>query len=138
MRAGLLALALVLGLAGGAEAQARALELDGEPGVWLPLVQAQMALQARETAPRLHHRVALLEARLEMAGQEAAILRQAVDRGQATEDALRLAVTAASERAEASERARAALDAWWRHPALWFVLGAVVAGAVALGVALGT
>lgn len=112
--------------------QAVPLTRAGVEGVWLPLPDARLALQARTEAPALHERLQLLRESLTLATAELELLRRAVTLGQDRERALDEAVTsavAARLTAEAAQRvAEADRDAWWRHPGFWGSLGLIVGG----------
>jgi len=73
--------------------------------------------------PLYAERVRLLEQRLELSDERDALqvrrVRLAGEEAQAASEALEAAV-------RSRRRAEEALDAWWRHPALWFIVGAVV------------
>lgn len=105
---------------------------EGDPGVWFPLPDAQLALQAREEAERFPHRVRLLRESLTLAERQVEALERAVAVGQEAEGALESALDHSAEALQAAllaqERAEDALGAWWRHPGFWTAVGAVLGG----------
>lgn len=126
---------LVLLLATPTLAQDRALDVpgpEGAPGVWFPLPDARVALQAREEAPLLRERVRLLRESLTLAESSLGLLERSVALGQEAESALESALEFSGEALThalaAQASAEGALGAWWRHPAFWAAVGTVLGG----------
>ena len=108
----------VLAAPAAAQGPARALELEGEPGVWLPADYARRALEATTLRPGLERRITLLEERLTLEQERVELFRGALE---VSEDARRSLVRTVRHQ----QRAR-------RNPFLWLAVGVVV------GVLLGT
>jgi ElaB/YqjD/DUF883 family membrane-anchored ribosome-binding protein len=119
---------------GGSSPQAVPLRRAGVEGVWLPLPEARLALEARLEVPRLTARVQLLQESLALATEELELVRRAAALGTDREAALEAALAAATQAGQAAEAARRVVeadrDAWWRHPGLWAAVGAVLGGLV--------
>lgn len=100
----------------------------GAQGVWFHLEVARCLLGRVAALSASERQLGLLEDRLRLSDERDAL--RAREAALATQEA-----EAASEALEAAVRGRReaeeALDAWHRHPALWFAVGVVVS--VALG-----
>ena len=111
-------------------AQLRAYELDGARGMWFPRSTSECVLGRLTQLGEIVPYVGLLEERLVLDDERNALQTRRVsladEEAQAAGDALEAALRRAREAEEA-------LDAWWRHPALWFAVGVVAA--IALEVA---
>lgn len=107
---------------------------EGVEGFWLSTPDATCLLRELEMRALLVTRVRLFEERLEMTDRRHGRLLEATRLGSEVIVNLEQAITVATRRAVEAE---ANADAWWRSPFLWFIVGAVVSAAVALGIALG-
>lgn len=103
------------------------LEHEGVAGFWVEGRVMRCLLGRLEAAPLYAQRVRLLEQRLHLSDERDELRQREV----------RLAVQGEERAVEALEaaergkrRAEEELNAWWRHPVLWFALGGVVVGAL--------
>jgi hypothetical protein len=108
------------------------LDHQGRQGMWFDLRVARCMLGRLQALPLYAQRVSLFEQRLTLTRERQELTqRQIALSNEAEERAIGALETAERARRHAEEE----LDAWYRHPMLWFVVGAVVVGAVvALGV----
>jgi len=105
---------------------------DGAVGLWFHADVARCMLGRLQALPLYAERVSLFEERLVLTNERQELTHRQIQAAQESE-ARAVGVLEASERR--AREAQEELDAWYRHPALWFVVGAVVIGAVvALGV----
>jgi len=105
---------------------------DGAVGLWFHADVSRCLLDRLQALPLYVERVSLFEERLTLSDERQALTHEQVQLAQAAEER-------AVEALEAAERGRREAeddrDAWYRHPALWFAVGVVVAGAlVAVGI----
>lgn len=105
---------------------------DGAVGLWFHADVARCMLGRLQALPLYAERVSLFEERLVLTHERQELTHRQIQAAQESEArAVGVLETAERRAREAQEE----LDAWYRHPALWFVVGAVVTGAVvALGV----
>lgn len=104
---------------------------EGVRGVWFELAEADRLRRAHLELGELRLQVAAMEQLRVVWATRADQYREAATlRGEAAE-VLERQLNEALARTEA---ARADADAWWRQPALWFGLGAVVAVVVFIAV----
>ena len=102
---------------------------QGAAGVWFRADTAREMLADLEELQPLHQYIRLLEQRLDLRDEQVDRLHNIV---LLTERAEERAVEAMNTAEQARLAAVHGATAWWRHPALWFALGAVVtAGLVA-------
>lgn len=137
MRRGLaVALAASLWAASGqAGAQVVEMEREGQAGVWMPLDAMRAIVSALDEAERRETHIRLLEERLRLGDERMATLERIADVAERHARAATDAAIAAETRAGAAIRAA---DAWWRHPVLWVIVGAVIgAGGALLAIAIG-
>lgn len=95
----------------------------GHEGIWFHLDVARCMLGRLTALPAYAQQVRLLEARLELGlDRERHIqrLRELAEEGE------RVAVDALEAAVRARREAEEARDAWYRHPAFWAALGAVL------------
>jgi len=109
----------------------RATEQDGVVGFWFRRDVALHMICELRVAEQLRPRVRLLERQLEIRDAQVERLRQMYDlAAEGEERALGVVDTAQRD----ARRAREELDAWYRHPILWTVVGIALGGfAVWLG-----
>lgn len=103
----------------------------GAQGLWFHADLARCMLGRLELLPAYARHVRLLEERAALAEQRDALRAREVSLAAEEAQAAVLALEAAVRRAREAEADR---DAWYRHPALWVVIG--VAVTIALEVAL--
>lgn len=106
------------------EDQRRALiERDGQAGIWFHIDLARCMLARLAVLPEYAQHVRLLEERLTLGGERAFLEARradlAVGEANVATEALEAAV-------RARRRAEEDLNAWYRHPALWAVVGLVL------------
>jgi hypothetical protein len=105
---------------------------EGAVGLWFHADVARCMLGRLQALPLYAERVSLFEERLTLTNQRQALTHEQVQLAQAAEERAVGALEAAERGRREAEEDR---DAWYRHPALWFVVGAVVIGALgALGI----
>lgn len=103
----------------------------GVAGVWFHGDVARCMLGRLTALPLYARRVGLLEDRLQVSDERTALLNEAIQLGDQQQAQFQIALEAAVRRAREAEEER---DAWYRHPALWFVVGGVIVAAlVAVG-----
>lgn len=95
----------------------------GIPGLWFHGDLARCMLGRLELLPAYARHVRLLEERAALAEQRDALRAREVELAEQEAAAAVSALEAAVRRAREAEAER---DAWWRHPALWAAVGAVV------------
>ena len=117
-------------LRGAAVGDPTLLTRDGVPGMWFPMPVARLILcEARELRVR-RQEVRLLDEAAGVWALRVRLLEEQADLAVQARNELGDVVEAAERRArEAAESA----DAWYRHPALWFAVGVVVAGLLVAG-----
>lgn len=100
---------------------------DGVTGMWFPMDTARRMLADLQELPVRQRMVTLLEEELELRDTQVLRLREVatleLEAARVASDALEAAVRQTRE-------ARQELDAWYRSPVLWAVVGVVVAGLV--------
>ncbi len=100
-----------------------ALSHDGVDGFWFHGDVARCLLQRYSLLAPFARRVELLEDRLRLQNERDALQERRVALAAQEAEAATEALEAAVRRAREAEEA---LDAWYRHPALWFTVGVVV------------
>jgi hypothetical protein len=106
------------------------LEQNGVRGVWFELKLADEMRRTKSAYPELQLQVGLLEQRAAVRDfqmeryLEVIKLKDAAIAGQQRELESQVRLARASR--EEAEEARAALNAWWRQPSLWFAAGVTV------------
>lgn len=119
------------------QAQAVSLEVDGERGKWFPDKMARRILADVEELPLLRKKIELLEVDLQISNES--IQRLKILNGaeaQHSDSAYKSAETAMlaySDAIEENEKLRKRKTPVWKHPAIWFTLGAVVAVGLTVG-----
>lgn len=96
---------------------------EGRPGLWLAMPVARCVLEQLQEYPLLLQRVSLLEERLQLRDDQVTRLREVVDLAERGEQEAVAAMERAIERAVAAEDRS---TVWWRSPAFWVAVGAVV------------
>lgn len=134
----LLVLGLVLSTS-TAQAQAVAITHEGAPGVWLPVADFRLALDARNERDTLRPQLHLTTEALTLCESETVTLRTAITEGGAARALLQQAVEAArAELAEAAERiASAEGSGWWPGAISGALVGLLVGAGVVLGAVFG-
>jgi hypothetical protein len=111
-----------------AESPRRAtLTYAGASGVWFRADVAREMLSDLEELPLLRERVGLMGERLQLRDDQVERLHRIVSLSEEAE-ARAVAALAAADRGRQAAEDRA--SAWWRHPALWTVVGFVAAAAL--------
>jgi hypothetical protein len=103
------------------------IEHDGESGIWFRLDVARTMLADLEELPLIRLELESFAERLTIRDGQVERLRASVELAQEGE---RVAVEALQSALYAREETVRAYDVWWRSPALWAVVGAVVAAGV--------
>lgn len=103
------------------------IEHVGERGLWFHLDVARCMAGRLAALPLYYDRVQLLERRIQLAEERHDLLIEALAVSDRIEERYQAALSAATRRANAAE---GELGVWYRSPALWAVVGAVVAGAL--------
>ena len=106
------------------------LEHDGDAGIWFHVDVARCILGELAAAPEYRARVSLLEQRLELSVERDALQLRRVATAEEEAAAASGALESAERRAREAEESR---DAWYRHPALWAAIGAVLVAIVGVG-----
>lgn len=99
----------------------------GVRGVWFTLEEADRLRRVHLEVPELRLQALRLEQLASIETSRAGQYREAAELRQENVTALEAQLEASLER---EARARAESGAWYREPALWFALGAVIATAV--------
>lgn len=106
------------------EANRRALlDHDGAAGIWFHGDLARCMLERLSLLPAYARHAHLLEERVSLSDERDALRAREVDLAAQEADAARAAL---EEAIAARRRAEEERDAWWRHPALWAGVGAVL------------
>lgn len=105
----------------------QSLEVEGDSGVWFHLEIARCMKTRLDVLPLLVEQLRLYESRREASEALEATLRRLVE--VSTQEA-EVATNALSVARRALQRAEEDRNRWYRSPILWFVVGAVVAGAL--------
>ncbi|PIR49536.1 hypothetical protein COU79_04355 [Candidatus Peregrinibacteria bacterium CG10_big_fil_rev_8_21_14_0_10_54_7] len=103
------------------------LDHEGRPGVWIAGPVLRCMVEQLQEHPLLLQRVSLLEEQLQLRDDQVDRLREVVSLAEEGEHRATEAIDSAIARAVAAED-RAGV--WYRSPALWFAVGAVVTVAV--------
>lgn len=99
---------------------------NGVPGMWFPMPTARLILcEVRELRVR-RQELALADQELALWGRQTALYAEQTALAVEARTALLAMVQGAERRATQAER-----RGWFRHPVLWFVLGAAVTGVAA-------
>lgn len=109
------------------EGRRAALVHGGAPGLWFADPVARCMLARYALLPAFARHVRLLEQRIQLSDERDALRTREVALAAEEAQLARDALEAALHRAREAEEAR---DAWYRHPALWTVVGVVLAGAL--------
>jgi len=103
--------------------QAVELEHDGHEGVWMPLEMSQQVLADAQELRERHLQIEDLKLQLSIKDDRIEAVKEALAyEKQAGDKALEAVELAEESRLRAEER----LNKWYRHPVLWFTVGAVV------------
>jgi hypothetical protein len=107
-------------------------EHAGAVGLWFHAEVARCMLGRLQALPLYAERVSLFEERLTLTHERQELTQRQIQLAQEGEER---AVGALENSERGRRQAEEDRDAWYRHPALWFVVGGVVVGAIfALGV----
>jgi len=98
-------------------------EHEGQSGIWFHIDVARCMAGRLGALPLYAERVRLLDQQLQLTGERDALRVRQVALAEEGEERAVEALTAAVRRAREAEEDR---DAWYRHPAFWAVLGAVI------------
>lgn len=105
----------------------QALVVDGDSGVWFHLEVARCMKTRLDVLPELIVQLRLYESRRDASEALEATLRRLVD---VSAQEAEIATNALSVARRALHRAEEDRNRWYRSPILWFVIGAIVAGAL--------
>lgn len=109
------------------EGRRASVEHDGVAGIWLHGAVIRCMVERLEVLPLYAERVRLLEGRLTLADERTALQRREVHLAVEAEERAAGALGSAERLRRQAEEA---LDAWYRHPGFWAVLGGVIVVAV--------
>lgn len=109
------------------------MERAGQRGVWFNLAQADEIRRLRLEVPELRLQITNLERAVDVQTQRVDLYREA---GQLRREASEVAQMALNDALARETRLRSELDAWYRSPVFWLVVGVVVTAAAFIGGAL--
>lgn len=104
-------------------------------GVWFTLQEADNLRQAHLEVPQLQLQVQHLT---QLADIQTSRMNQYRDAAQLRAETARQLEQQLNDSLRREAQVRASADSWYREPALWFTIGAIVATAVILAVIAGT
>jgi hypothetical protein len=115
-----------------AEPQRRAVLMhEGRSGLWFHSEVARCMAERLSILPLYAERVRLLEQSLQLRDERHQLALRQIEAAERGEEVAVQALATAERRARESEER---LSKWYRHPALWFVLGVAVTVGAQIGV----
>jgi len=132
---------LLLSASASAEPESILLTHEGVPGMWFPMAKADLLLEDVRRLPLIEAKVELLELKIRSQTQYVLLLRQDIEITEQISDKWK---TAFDEQLKVTEAQAVyykdeiqSLKKWYRAPALWFSVGVLITGALAVGLNYG-